>query len=286
MKKLSLLIAALVIFGSLRAQEGEEKQKDTPVSSPWEHGIIIDDQTTLIPYKKTLEFIIQHKFGPMDNKFSDLFGIMAPGANVRLALNYVVLENLQVGYGLTKENMLSDFSLKWAALQQTEKNRMPVALTLYGNVGLDGRPDAELGEEYTFTSRFSYFAQAIVGRKFTDWLTVQLNASFTHYNIVPENYDHDKISFGGAARFKFSPQSSVIVTSNDPLNSASLSRPENPILPKPTLAFGWEISTYTHVFQIYVGNSKGLIPQANVLYNQNELGDLMFGFTMNRLWGF
>jgi len=288
MKTISLLIAALLVLAPVWAQETEEKEKDTPVSSPWEHGILIDDQTTLVPYKNTLEFIIQHKFGPMTNGFSDLFGIMAPGANVRLALNYVILDNVMVGYGLTKENMTSDFSAKWAVLQQTERNRIPLALTVYGNLGLDGRPEEELGEEYTFTSRFSYFGQVIVGRKFTKWLTVQLNASFTHYNIVPENYDHDKIAFGGAARMKFSPQSSFIVTYNDPLNSASLSKPENPVLPKPNLAFGWEISTFTHVFQIYVGTAKGLLPQANVAFNQNDWtkGDLMFGFTINRLWGF
>ncbi|MEK7720255.1 MAG: DUF5777 family beta-barrel protein [Bacteroidota bacterium] len=42
----------------------------------------------------TLESVIQHKFGGMGNGKKDLFGIMAPGANVRIALDYVIAKNL------------------------------------------------------------------------------------------------------------------------------------------------------------------------------------------------
>ncbi len=58
----------------------------------------------------------------MDNGFSDLFGLYAPGANIRMGLNYSVINNLQVGYGLTRLNMYSDFSAKYTILEQTRRN--------------------------------------------------------------------------------------------------------------------------------------------------------------------
>ena len=71
----------------------EEEEKDKPVRAPFESGYLIDNQTTMIPIKGTLEYAIQHKFGTMENGLSDVWGIYAPGANVRLGLNYVPVTN-------------------------------------------------------------------------------------------------------------------------------------------------------------------------------------------------
>ena len=108
--------------------------KDQPVRSPWESGYLIDAQTSKIPTKNTLEFVIQHKFGSFENKWSDLFGIYAPGANIRLGLNYVLVKNLQIGWGISKKNMFNDFNAKWTILEQTRKNTVPVSVTLFGTV--------------------------------------------------------------------------------------------------------------------------------------------------------
>ena len=87
MKKYILFLIVSVFVFNTFAQDSEEK--DQPVSSTFESGYLIDNQTIFIPDAKTLEFVIQHKFGTMDQGFSDLFGIYAPGSNIRLGLNYV-----------------------------------------------------------------------------------------------------------------------------------------------------------------------------------------------------
>jgi hypothetical protein len=58
--------------------------------------------------------------------------------------------------------------------------------------------------------------------------------------------------------------------------------------PKPNLAIGWEISTTTHVFQIFVGTANTLSPQYNMMQNQNDWtkSEMMIGFNITRLWGF
>jgi len=269
--------------------ENTTKNVEKPVRAPFESEVLIDNQTGVVPDKNTLEFLIQHRFGMMGNGFSDLFGIYAPGANIRLSLNYIILKNLQLGYGLTKKNMYSDFYAKYALLEQTRSGSMPVAVTLYGNVALDGRDDEVFGVNYKFTNRASYFGQIIIGRKFTGWLSLQLTTSFSHFNSVAKNMDHDKMGAGINGRIKFSPMSSFLFQYDIPLDIKSLEDHLTPTTPsKPNLGFGYEVSSGLHAFQIYVTTASGILPQDVYLYNQNDFtkGDLMFGFSITRLWGF
>lgn len=293
MKYRFIILFAILIGYSFGFSQDQEPavEKDKPVRSPYESGILIDNQTSVIPTKGTLEMLIQHRFGKMNNGIKDVWGIYSPGANIRMGFNYSILDNLMVGYGLTKKNMYSDFAVKWNILEQTRKNTIPVAVTLYGNMAIDGRPDDTFGDNYKFSSRFSYFSQLIIGRKFTSWLSVQATASFTHYNMVADHLDHDKVGVGINGRIKFSPQSAFIFQYDAPLKIKSISEQlEFVDHPLPNLAFGYEVSTSTHAFQIYVTTADGILPQDIYMYNLNDYRDgtsgLMFGFTITRLWSF
>lgn len=287
MKRSILISISLIIGTSLFAQE--VKQEDKPVRAPFNSGILIDNQTTAIPSVKTLEYYIQHKFGQIDNGFSDLFGLYAPGANIRMALNYVPLKNLQVAYGLSRVRMYSDFSVKYTILEQTRQNTIPVAVGVFANIAIDGRNDEAFGKNYKFSNRFSYFTQLIVGRKINEWLSVQANASFTHYNITEPGIDHDKVSVGFNGRANFSPQSSILFQYDIPLQIQGIAEHREFLNPaKPNLGIGWEIRTSTHAFHIYLSSIDGMIPQHSMLYNQNDWtkGDMMIGFSITRMWSF
>ncbi|MDP3463763.1 MAG: DUF5777 family beta-barrel protein [Bacteroidales bacterium] len=293
MKKVlfTMMLATAFALSSF-SQEDESttaKEKDKPVRPPFQSGYLIDNQTTFIPSEGTLEYVIQHKFGTMDNGFSDLFGLYAPGANIRLALNYVLIKNLQVGYGITRQKMHSDFNVKYTILEQTRQNTIPVAVAFYGNIAIDGSKKDIFGEDYNASNRLSYFSQLIIGRKFNDWLSLQFNTSFTHYNSVDSDYEHDVISLGINGRAQFSPQSSIIFQYDSPLKIKAISEQRGFYHPaKPNLGIGWEICTSTHAFHIYVASADGLIPQQNMMFNQNDFSDggLMLGFTITRLWSF
>ena len=277
-------------------------EKDKPVRSPFESGYLIDAQTTVIPNAHTLEAVIQHKFGTIENGHSDLWGIYAAGANIRLGLNYVVRKNLQFGVGITKKNMAPDLNAKWTIVQQTRKNTMPVAIALYGNVSVDGRNLSAFESDtvrvayqldnkhpFRFPDRLSYFSEVIVGRKFNDWLSLQAAVSFTHYNSVGVVYDHDKVGLHFNGRIKVSPQGSIIFNYDEPLKIKDISEQHTWTNPsKPNLTVGYEISTSTHAFQIYMGTANGLLPQDNVMWNQNDFtkNQLLIGFNITRLWGF
>ena len=57
---------------------------------------------------------------------------------------------------------------------------------------------------------------------------------------------------------------------------------------KPNISLGVEIATSGHAFQIMVGSYKGIIPQRNLVYNDNDFtkGDFFLGFNITRLWHF
>ena len=308
MKKNTLIIILLLLISTISfAQEVATDstgvtEKDKPVRSPFESGYLIDAQTTVIPNAHTLEMVIQHKFGSTENGRSDLWGIYAPGSNIRLGLNYVPIKNVQIGIGITKKNMATDLNGKWTIFQQTRKNTFPVAIALYGNVAIDGRNISEfesgqvrvgthvqLYKKFQFPDRLSYFSQLIIGRKFTDWLSVQAGVSFTHYNSVGVLYDHDKIGVHFNGRIKVSPQGSIIFNYDEPLKIKEISEQlEWTNHPKPNAAIGYEISTSTHAFQIFIGTANGLLPQDNIMWNQNDYKEQQFviGFNITRLWGF
>jgi len=289
MKKIILVfLICFQVIQLLAQEEVVEKAVDKPVRSPFESAYLIDNQTTYIPYKNTLEFVIQHKFGTVEKGISDLFGIYAPGANVRLGFNFVVHKNVQVGWGITKSNMSNDFNAKWTIVEQTRKNTVPVAVTLYGVAGINGEPNDYFGKDYNFMGRFSFFAQAIVSRKFNDWLTLQAGGSFSHFNMVDRTKsDFDKVAVHFNGRMKFSQRMSFIFNYDQPLPLLVLTNKKG-VNSNPNIAAGIEISTSTHAFQIYAGQYSGILPQDIMVKNYNDLAlkNFAIGFTITRLWSF
>lgn len=316
MKK-NILFIALLSFISVLSFAQEEatdttevvaEATDYPVFGTFESGTLIDAQTVVIPEVKTLEMLIQHKFSTIDQGRSNLWGIYG-SANIRLALNYVPVKNLQIGAGLTKiPTMTTDLNAKWKILEQTAGNKMPVSVALYGVMAINGSNKADfadsvsvgspIGEvnEFGFSDRLSYFSQLIVGRKFNDWLSLQAGVSFSHFNLTnyqaPNRpYDHDKIGAHFNGRIKVTPQGSIVFSYDAPLKIKDISEMndfDNAPQPEPTLAFGYEVSTGTHAFQIYMANTTSLLPQENMMWNQNKMDDKGFaiGFVITRLWAY
>ncbi len=292
MKKILYLIVLVLFSGHLVLAQEEtptEKKVDKPVRAPWESGTLVNHQTSITQYKNTLEMVISHRFGAIDNGISDVFGIMAPGANIRIGLNYSILENVAVGFGTNSQKQYQDFQAKYTPFEQTRENTIPVSLTIYGNAAIDGREKATFGVDYEFSDRLSYFSEVIVGRKVNDWLSVQASVNFTHYNSVDSLLDNDKVGLGFGGRVKFSPQSSLTLELGVPLKIESISQHTSfTNHPKPHFSIGYEVSTSTHAFQIFLTNGLGILPQELYMFNLNEFDSksIRFGFNITRLWNF
>lgn len=305
MKNLIFIILALFVTSSVIAQDttatAKKENKNKSLlgnfmlnnSKPYltyEGGMIIDNQTSFIPSAKTLEFVIQHRFGSMENGISDIYGIYGT-ANTRLALNYSIMDWLQVGFGTTKNYKLQDFSVKANLLRQSKDEKSPVDVTYYGNFTIDARDESYFGEDYKFSNRNTFFNELLVSRKFTNWFIMSVGGSFTHFNQVDSLYEHDKIALHFVGRIKFSPQSSLIINCDLPLKLQGIKEwSEFTDPPKYNFGFGYEVVTATHVFQIFAGSATFLSPQYNVMKNQDDffhsIENVFIGFNISRMWNF
>jgi Membrane bound beta barrel domain (DUF5777) len=270
---------------------GPALKKKSYVKNTFEGNFIIDDQTVMVPIKGTFEFDIQHRFGTVNNGFTDLFGLFQ-GANMKLGFSYTPVNNLQVGFDATNENMIVDLNLKYAILKQTKDGSMPVSITYYGNAAMDTRKKDATTLFVTTSDRFSYFNQIIIARKINEKLSLQVSPSYIHFNNLEGYIDasgnvkpihqNDNFSVSASGRYKISDGSAIIVNYDQPLT-------QNPAQnPRPNISFGIEMKTSGHDFEIFFGNYSSLIPQNNALFNQNNFtkGQFLIGFNISRLWNF
>jgi hypothetical protein len=117
-KIFGVLFFLLMLGATVRAQETElDAVEKKPVKNTFESIWIIDNQTVMVPFKGTLEFDIQHRFGLISNGYEDFWGLYAP-SNIRLGFGYVPVKNLMVGFGFTKKNLTWDVNAKYAIFKQ------------------------------------------------------------------------------------------------------------------------------------------------------------------------
>lgn len=290
-KNIFLLLSCCFIAGAMQAQEAPESKEATkskPVKNTFGSVWMMDNQTSLVPIKGTLEFDIQHRFGVVNNGSKDLFGLFAP-SNIRLGVNYAPVKNLFVGFGITKERNQLDLNAKYALLTQTTDNKVPVSLTYFGNVVVDTRNKSNFRYE---VHRLSYFNQLIIARKVTNDFSVQVAPSYSWFNNV-EGYVDDngdikkKMENGHAAisvlgRYKLTDRTAIIAGYDQPLTQHTTNNPH------PNICFGFETTTSAHAFQVFFGNYYGIVPQSNNMFNKNDFrdGQFVIGFNITRLWNF
>jgi hypothetical protein len=301
MKSLKILLICLSILfvGSYQviAQEEEDTGKDL-AREPFESTLLIDNQTVIVPYAKTLQWDMVHRFGTMENGSDDLYGLYGDGANIRMGLTYSLKDNLAIGMGFTKEKYQLDFNVKYAILKQTKDWSMPISMTYYGNMAIDTREE-EIFESLmqrpaTFVGRMSYFNEIIVASRVNKKLSLQVTPSFTYFNSVEPGMNNSVLGLGLNGRYKFSGQSSFIFDFNQQLtdhpddyiheSGPQMGEPKLDI--KPNVAFGLEVSTSSHAFQVFVSTFQRILPQENMIYNTNEFDKegLLIGFNITRLW--
>ncbi|MGB5647584.1 DUF5777 family beta-barrel protein [Muriicola sp.] len=289
MKKFSfifvfLLIAPLFLFSQETQQDTtEQKVKERPERPAFESSYIIDNPTDVTFIKNTLEVHMAHRFGVVNSGNNDLLGIWAP-ANIRIALSYAPHERVTLGFGTSKFNRLQDFNWKVALLRQTRSDKIPVNVSYYGNFVIDARGKENfLVEQH----RYSYFNQLIISRRFNPNLSLQGAVSVSHYNLVPQRMRNDVVAMSLGGRYKISSQTSILVDYTQPFIH-HLDGAELDMDPEAGFSVGVEFRTSSHAFQLFLSNYQGIVPQQNIVFNQNNFfeGDFLIGFNITRLYNF
>ncbi len=276
--KIIVLIGILVTVTSY----SQEKIWDT-----FEGTRVLSNHSTEMLYKKNMEFRVSHKFGDIagtNGGLQNFYGLDNL-ADVRIGFEYGVTNNFNIGFGRNKgvneRTGIIDLFGKYRLIQQ-EKGGKPLSITYVSSLAFSYKKastDSTSSNNYKSVSdRLIFTNQLIVSRKFSDKLSLQINAGYHHRNLVTYNDVNGLFFTGGVIRYRFTKTLGVIAEYNHGWNRSSETSQTNP------LAVGFEILTGGHNFTLVVSNHKGVNENVFLSNTTSEWlkGQWRIGFTINR----
>lgn len=237
--------------------------------------------------KQALDFRIAHRFGDFSSGAYNAFGLDG-GACIRLSFDYGITDWLQVGIGRTSEDKLADASVKVRLLRQTTDNHVPVSVTAQTALNYTFLKDPNKAvtgvDKYAYpVDRISYATCLIVGRKFSDNFSLEVNGFYVHYNIVDLATDaNDMFAAGLSGRYKLTKRFALTFEYAHRLNKYSLAYDQF----HDPLGFGFDLETGGHVFQIHFTNQFGMNEAQYIPYTKSDWlkGDIRLGFNISRVF--
>jgi hypothetical protein len=280
-----ILLVAVADFA--RAQEKDLLQlvqDDQPrkeyVKSAFKSSRVIQAQSMEFLRPGTMDFRILHRFGQLDQGYKNFFGL--DQASMRMGFDFGIMRNLMVGVGRSTYKKELDGYFKFAPIMQaTGKGAWPLTVAVVGGVTMDGTDWADPSRKNYFSSRLAFFFQGIIGRKFSDAITLQLMPTVVHKNLVTNaSDDNDILSAGVGGRIRLSRRVSLTCDYFYVLNPLTDNNYQNP------LSVGFDIETGGHVFQLHFTNSTGMNERAFITETTNKWGrgEVRFGFNLSRVF--
>ncbi|MFA9213207.1 MAG: DUF5777 family beta-barrel protein [Candidatus Methylacidiphilales bacterium] len=296
MKKIILLSLLLFLVNFAWAQDDLldelvlENKKATPVLATFKGTRIITGQSNENISKKHLNFLVLHRFGELkdDAWYYSLLGF--DNATVRLAFDYGITDKLMVGIGRSGGLKIYDMSAKYKIAQQTigGKRNFPIAISYYGNVGINTTTFPDLTRDNYFTSRLSFCNQLIFARKFNDKVSIQITPTMVHRNLVEKiSTPNDIYALGLAGSFKITRSTRLNIEYYPRLNGRDLTT-KSGLAYNDYLGIGVDIETGGHVFQLMFSNSTYMYEQGFVTETTGKWSDfgVRLGFNLSRTFSF
>ena len=307
--KILLIVSISILpFFKVCAQENMENflpvettEKDTvPVYATFKSSRIINSRSNEIVHKGELEFMVSHRFGDAAGRyggFETLYGT-DNAADIKIAFDYGLTNHLSVGFarakGATAIRQLLETNIKYKLIEQTERNRRPFGVTLFGNAvvsTMTSNINNKVPDHFdTFSDRWSFVSQAIIVRKFNSTFSLAVLPTYVHYNRVVYGDSNDIFAMGIGARYKVSKRMALIgdyfYTFDSKNRKEYFERNGLPFYNP--LAVGLEIETGGHVFQLTFMNNTALLENQFIPYTTTswEQGQFRWGFSISRPFSF
>ncbi len=233
-----------------------------------------------------LDFRISHRMGFVNEGVSNFFGL--DQATIRLGLDYGITDRWMVGVGRSSYQKTVDGLLKYKLLRQCDAGcTMPITLDVVASASVTTLEAKEVpwygaGREDFFSNRLSYNFQAVIGRKFSEEISFQVTPGVIHRNLVATAAErNDLLNMGVAGRVKVSKR---VALTGEYFHVLPDQGPRDPF--HNSLAFGVDIETGGHVFQLQFTNSTGMFERAFITETTGDFfeGDIHFGFNISRVF--
>tara|TARA_R110001592_G_scaffold8129_4_gene45038 strand:+ start:1398 stop:2264 length:867 start_codon:yes stop_codon:yes gene_type:complete len=286
MKKVLLVIFLLSINAQVFSQdllavldsETAVNEKENIVTSTFKGTRIINGHSVENRKAKELEFIISHRFGRVNLGFDELFGL--DQSNIRFAFEYGISDNLTAGIGRSSFEKTYDSYLKYSLLKQKRgDNSFPFAVSLFSSVAVKTIKDYDPADKRTFAESLFYVSQVLIARKVNESFSFQFTPTYVHRNTVRIDADpHDIFALGFGSRIKVSKRVSINGEYYYAFDESTSINTRN------SLAFGVDIETGGHVFQIILSNAITMIEKSFITETTGNFfgGDIHLGFNISR----
>lgn len=262
-----------------------EDTKPAKVIATFKATRIVNAHSIETVKKGVLDFRITHHFGDVGGTGGGVHTLYGfdNAADIRFGFEYGITDRLTAGFGRSKIAENLDFFLKYRLLQQTEDNSMPVSVTVFADMALT--PQINDVAYSNFENRLSYVYEALIARKFSERLSLQLMPLLLHRNYIADPRDNnDVFSLGIGGRIKITKRFSLLgdyyyTFSNYLTKSNAFYFP---------LGVGVEIETGGHVFQMFFTNNAGIIENTYIAGTRSSWtkGQFKLGFTISRDFAF
>jgi len=229
--------------------------------------------------KHQLHMSILHTFGGEVSGGIKTFWGLDNGANVRLGLDYGITDDLSIGIGRTSYFKVVDTRIKWTPIHQTT-NQVPVSVAFLASTSIETIPNRFITQPL-WSDKVGFLGMAMVARKFSDQLSLQLSPMVSHFQRVPDDYQKTLIGIGWAGRYKLADRTAITFEAVPMVN-----KPDYLSIP---IAIGIDIETGGHVFQMFFSSSsyhtEHYIMANNTTAFIDDKARFKVGFNVNRVFG-
>ncbi|MCB9349677.1 MAG: hypothetical protein H6573_19525 [Lewinellaceae bacterium] len=287
MKRIVLLFGLALSILGLKAQEdgllallGEEEETIDYTTASFKTNRVVNLHSLESTAGGVLDVKISHRFGTLNGGTYELFGL--DNASIRIGADFGISDRITIGLGRSSFQKTYDGFVKYKFLRQsTGKRNMPITAALLASTAVQTLKWQNPDRENYFSSRLYYTYQFILGRKFSEGLTLQLSPTVVHRNLVETSVEsNDVLALGAAGRIKLSKR----IT----LNAEYIYVLPDQLAPgfRNSFSLGFDIETGGHVFQLHFTNSTSMIEKGFVTEtNENWLdGGIHFGFNISRVF--
>ena len=288
MKK-SILISVLIVFPligygqedsllkELESLSENEQIFELPAFKALQIGNL---QSTKVVSKGDLYLVVAHRFGYLKNGITDFFGL--DQANTKIQLLYGIKKNLQLGVSRDSYQKTYSGTAKYRLLKQS--NKLPLNVSLYGSIDVNSQLKKSVYPGLKQLDRFSYTAQILAAKRFSEKLSLQIAQIFVRHNLQDLNYTkeqtHNQVLLGTGGRYKLSNRFSVNFD-----YVYNFTRNKNSLYLNP-LTIGVDIETGGHVFQLLFTNSRASNDSSFLTETLGDWskGQISFGFNIVRVF--
>jgi len=243
---------------------------------------LINGYTSETASKNELIFSISHRFGDVNQGIYDFFGL--DQSTIRFGFEYGLNDYIDLAIGRSNYEKLYDGFIKIKLARQSSGNKnFPFTITLLEGLSISAQEWTIDEVDYPFSARINYIHELFIARKFNEKLSLQLSPVIIHRNMVKTKKDQNTVgAIGIGGRYKITNLFTAVSEYYYLLPGNTADNYNN------SLAFGIEIETGGHVFQIHLSNSTGMTEKAFIPETNGKWldGDIGIGFNIIRLFSF